>query len=68
MGKYIILELGVVSKGVREGKMYKAEKTWPNDWSQGYRYNQNISQLLTVASEGDFFLRLLVDYQKQLDN
>jgi len=27
LGKDINLELGVVSKGVKEGKMFKAEKT-----------------------------------------
>ena len=56
------LDLGVVSKGVREGEMFKADKPWPNDSSQGYIFNQHILQPLTVDSEGDFFLRWLVNY------
>ena len=62
------LDLGVVSKGVREGEMFKADKPWPNDSSQGYIFHQHILQPLTVDSKGVFFLRWLVNYQKQLNN
>ena len=51
-----------------EIKVGKAEKPWPNDLIQGYRYKQHILQPLTVHSEGDFFFEMIGKLSKATKN
>ena len=62
------LELGVASKEFREGKMFKGEKPLPMTQSKLIDLNNIFYNLLQSTLKETFFLRLLVNYQKQLNN